>query len=155
MGRLLINANRHPAAYAAFADAVIPDQLNDAGGHAGPLAGIHAGMCAADSEWILSVPCDSPFFPPQLAAQLMRAARAAGAEVAVVRAGGRAQPVFMLAKSALAADIAATLPALRGKIDRWYARLAHVEVPFAEAEAFDNINTPAELQRAETRLQTA
>lgn len=164
VGRLLINANRHHAAYAALADAVIPDQLGGAGGagdaggannYAGPLAGIHAGMCAAESDWILSAPCDSPFFPLTLAEALMRAAQAAQAEVAVARAGGRAQPVFMLAKSALAADIAATLAEVGGKIDRWYARLAHVEVPFAEAAAFDNINTPAELQHAEARMSAA
>ena len=156
VGRVLINANRHLDAYAAFAAsgaaAVVPDTLGD---YAGPLAGIHAGMCAAGSEWVLAVPCDSPFFPPTLAGDLLRAAAAADAEVAIAQAGGRAQPVFMLAKRALADDIAATLAEVGGKIDRWYARLPHVEVPFAEAAAFDNINTPEQLQDAERRLQAA
>ena len=155
VGHVLINANRHLDAYAAFAGsgaAVVPDTLGD---YAGPLAGIHAGMCAARSEWVLAVPCDSPFFPPTLAADLLHAADAADAEVAIAQAGGRAQPVFMLAKRALADDIAARLAEVGGKIDRWYTRLPHVEVPFAEAAAFDNINTPEQLQDAERRLQAA
>ena len=149
VGRVLVNANRHAQDYAAFADEVIPDVL---GGYAGPLAGIHAGMCAAQTPWVLSVPCDSPFFPEDLAARLMAAADEAGAQVAVAEAGGRAQPVFMLVRAALAADIAETLAAGEGKIDRWYARHAHIAVPFAEAADFDNINTPEELQDAARRM---
>lgn len=152
VGRVLVNANRHHDAYAAFADAVVADSVGD---YAGPLAGIHAGMSAAQTPWVLTVPCDSPFFPATLAAQLMTAARQVQAQVAVAQAAGRAQPVFMLAQTALAADIAATLAAGEGKIDRWYARLAHTEVPFAQAQDFDNINTPEELQQAAQRLQPA
>lgn len=147
---VIINANRHGDAYAEYADLVVADIIGD---FPGPLAGIHAGMCAAATDWVLSVPCDSPFFPADLAARLMQAAEASAAQVAVAAAAGRAQPVFMLARRDLAEDIAATLAAGDGKIDRWYGRLAHVEATFADAAAFDNINTPQELAQAAARLE--
>lgn len=146
---VIINANRHHETYADFAAKVIADQIQD---YAGPLAGIHAGMTAAATEWVLSVPCDSPFFPADLAAQLMQAAQRDEADIAVAAAGGRAQPVFMLAKRQLTADIAANLAAVNGKIDRWYARLPHTIVEFPSACAFDNINTRQELLNAEQEL---
>ena len=149
VAQVVISANRHHDRYAAFAGCVVADII---GGYAGPLAGIHAGMRAATSEWVVAVPCDSPFFPETLTAALLQAAGEQAAEVAVAAAAGRAQPVFMLAKRRLAGDIAATLAAIDGKIDRWYARLPHVIVPFDDAAAFDNINTPAQLKQALRRL---
>ena len=149
VAKIIINANRHPDTYAQYADTVVADIIC---GYAGPLAGIHAGMTQATSEWILSVPCDSPFFPEDLAPQLFQAAQQNAADVAIAAAAGRAQPVFMLAKRQLAADIAATLAGGNGKIDHWYARLPHVVVEFSDAGAFDNINTLEELTQAEQRL---
>ena len=146
---VIINANRHHEIYAAHADVIAADLIKD---FPGPLAGIHAGMSSAHTDWVLSVPCDSPFLPADLCATLMQAAKTHAADVAVAGANGRAQPVFMLAKRLLADDIAATLAAGEGKIDRWYARLPHIVVPFDKASAFDNINTPEDLKQAKQHL---
>lgn len=148
--RVLINANRHSAAYAAIAGdptAVIPDIIQD---YPGPLAGIHAGMRAARTDWLLTVPCDAPFFPADLALRLAAAAARHDAAIAYAQAADRAQPVFMLAQCALAADIAATLARGDGKIDRWFTRHRSIAVPFADPTSFHNLNTPQDLQRAET-----
>ena len=61
---LLINANREIEAYERFGLHVISDQIRD---FAGPLAGLHAGMQATKTEFVLSVPCDSPLLPDDLA----------------------------------------------------------------------------------------
>ena len=142
-GAVVVNANRNRAEYERLGAAVAPDIVSD---FAGPLAGIHAGMVAARTEWILSAPCDSPFFPEDLAERLWRAAAAAGAEVATARAGGRAHPVFMLAKRGLRGDLAAFLEAGGRKIDEWRNRRKWTEAEFPDAAAFANINTPEELE---------
>ena len=50
------------------------------------------------------------------------------------------------------ASLEAFLGSGQRKIDRWYAALAMVEVPFDdEAQAFMNINSPEELASLEPR----
>ena len=119
---------------------------------AGPLAGMLAGMRAAAGEWVLFVPCDCPFFPATLAADLAAGANNNKADIAVAVANGRAQPVFMLARRNLADDLAAFIGGGGRKIDLWYARHRYAEVQFADSAAFDNINTPEDLAAAQKRL---
>lgn len=148
VSEIIINANRNAAAYATWGRVV--GDIH--GGFCGPLAGIHAGLAAAQSEWVLFAPCDSPFLPKTLAAELMNAATLQRANLAIAAAGGRVQPVFMLAKPALGAHLQNFLKSGGRKIDLWYPQCAHVVVEFADADAFANINTPAELAAAAARL---
>ena len=149
VGEVIINANRNTAAYAGWGRVVGDVHA----GFCGPLAGIHAGLTAATGRWALFAPCDSPFLPQTLALELMAAANRQHADIAVAAAGGRAQPVFMLAKTALAAALQNFLNGGGRKIDLWYPQCAHVVVEFADADAFANINTPAELAAAAAHLQ--
>ena len=72
VGRVMISANRNLPAYEAFGVPVWPDGLAD---HAGPLAGFLTALEHCTTPWLLTVPCDSPRFPADLAARL-----AAGAQ---------------------------------------------------------------------------
>lgn len=141
---ILINANQNLAAYSAFGHPVVPDAI---GGYAGPLAGLHAGLGAARHALVLTVPCDSPFLPPDLFSRL---AAALGAhELAVARTGDQPHPVFALVRASVRPNLAAFLAGGGRKIDAWYAALRVVEVPFDdEADAFRNINTIEELKSA-------
>jgi len=143
VGALLINANQNAERYAAFGYPVVSDAV---GGFAGPLAGLHAGMTAAATPLVVTVPCDSPFLPADLVARLAAAHARAGAQLAVARTFDQPHPVFALARRDLLPHLAAFLAAGGRKIDAWYATLAAVEVAFDdEADAFANINTAAEL----------
>jgi molybdenum cofactor guanylyltransferase len=75
---------------------------------------------------------------------------AEGADIAmaVTTEEGRPQrqPVFCLLRSTLLEDLEQALQAGERKIDRWTARHRMVEVPFDDADAFFNANTPEELQ---------
>jgi molybdopterin-guanine dinucleotide biosynthesis protein A len=143
VGALLINANQNPERYAAFGYPVVADAV---GGFAGPLAGLHAGMTAATTPLVVTVPCDSPFLPADLVARLAAAHARAGAQLAVARTLDQPHPVFALARRDLLPHLTAFLAAGGRKIDAWYAALAVVEVAFDdEADAFANINTAAEL----------
>jgi len=143
---ILINANRNADTYARFGHRVIADAV---GGYAGPLAGLHAGLRSATRSCVLTVPCDSPFLPLDLAARLARALAARRADLAVAKTGNRPHPVFALVRRAVLPHLEAFLEAGGRKIDAWYATLAAVEVAFDdEAEAFRNLNTPEELAQA-------
>jgi molybdopterin-guanine dinucleotide biosynthesis protein A len=149
VGPVAINANRNLERYAAFGVPVWPDALPD---YPGPLAGMLAGLAHGTTEWLLTVPCDTPLFPRDLAARLL-----AEAESAHVRAAmpvteeqpGRpmAQPAFCLLHHSLRADLEAALAAGERKIDRFTRASGQVQVPFADAAAFFNANTPEELER--------
>jgi len=146
---LLVNANQNAARYATFGHPVIGDAV---GGFAGPLAGLHAALAAARTEWIVTVPCDSPFLPCDLVARLAAGAASAKATLAVARTFDQPHPVFALVRADVAPHLSGFLEGGGRKIDAWYATLAVVEVPFDdEADAFRNINTAAELAAAHAR----
>lgn len=147
---VLINANRHAPDYEALGAPVVADPIE---GYLGPLAGVLAGLEAATTSLLATLPCDSPFVPPDLVARLRERLAARDAEIAVAHDGERRQPVFMLLRTALAADLRAWLGAGGRKIDAWYEDHRVVDVDLADrADTFININTPAERDAAEARL---
>ncbi|HEY1609724.1 MAG TPA: molybdenum cofactor guanylyltransferase MobA [Paraburkholderia sp.] len=154
-GALAISANRHRDVYAALGApwraTVLADTLPD---FPGPLAGLLAGLQAAHTEWLLAVPCDSPYLPDDLAATLGRTAAEQRADIATVLAPDASgamslHPVFVLLRTSLAADLAAFLGAGERKVRAWYARHRTIEVPFPDGRAFYNINSLQELSDLE------
>ena len=148
VNEVLINANQNLERYGAYGCPVVTDAV---GGFAGPLAGLHAGMKSTTSPLILTVPCDSPFLPLDLAARLHAALEENQADIAVAKTRDQPHPVFALARTAVLPHLEAFLARGERKIDLWYASLRVVEVPFDDQEAaFSNINTPQDLARHET-----
>jgi len=146
VGPILVNANQNADAYAALGHPVVPDAV---GGYAGPLAGLHAGLSRASTPFVVTVPCDSPFLPPDLVARLADGLVHRGAALAVARTFDQPHPVFALVRRDVLPNLSAFLDAGGRKIDTWYASLAVVEVPFDDcAAAFRNINTRDELDAA-------
>lgn len=140
---ILINANREIERYAAFGHAVIEDDIT---GFAGPLAGLHKGMSVAKHPYVLTVPCDSPLLPLNLASRLMHALVQHDADLAVAKTGTQVHPVFCLCRKALLSNLEDFLQQGGRKIDAWYGTLEVVEVFFNDnPQAFANVNTPEEL----------
>lgn len=154
--QLLINANRNGERYAAFGYPVFADQIPD---FAGPLAGLHAALSAAQHPLVATAPCDSPFLPTDLVSRLLAALTATGtespwgaegAEIAVARTGDQPHPVFCLCRRELLPHLSEFLSSGQRKFERWYSTLRAVEVPFDDQpEAFENINTRGDLSRFE------
>jgi molybdopterin-guanine dinucleotide biosynthesis protein A len=143
---VLINANQNQDRYAAFGCPVVADAV---GGFAGPLAGLHAGMTAASTPLVVTVPCDSPFLPLDLVARLAAALERDDAQLAVARTFDQPHPVFALVRRDVLPHLATFLADGGRKIDAWYATLRIIEVPFDDCEAaFRNINTADELAAA-------
>ena len=142
VGGLLINANRNQETYGRLGYPVIADRLDD---FQGPLAGFASAMAAANTPWILTVPCDGPFLAPDLAARLVAALEQDDAELAVASDGRRMQPVHALLPVALAPSLAAFLAEGERKIDRWYARHRVALADLSDRpESFANLNTEAD-----------
>jgi molybdopterin-guanine dinucleotide biosynthesis protein A len=141
---ILINCNQNLDAYARFGYRLVPDEI---GGFAGPLAGLHASLKAAAHPLVVTVPCDSPFLPPDLVSRLK--SKLGDNVLAVAKTGDQPHPVFSLVRKDVLDNLAAFLRSGGRKIDAWYASLDTVEVSFDdEADAFRNINTLEELGKA-------
>ncbi len=140
---VIINANRHLDQYQAFGVPVVTDD-NDQ--FDGPLAGMQAGMRHASTDWILSVPCDSPLLPLDLVDRLRRTLSDAAAisqpraMLAIARSAGGTHPVFCLMPRQLSADLDAFLQQGQHKVSAWQAQHPHVFVSFEDEQAFTNIN---------------
>jgi molybdopterin-guanine dinucleotide biosynthesis protein A len=150
--RLLISANRNLESYASLGFEVVTDA--DAG-FLGPLAGVLAGLKVVQSQWMATIPCDSPLVPADLIDRLKSAAEASAARIAVARDTERLQPVFALYQSDLKADLENYLAAGERKIDRWMRRHEMTEVDFSDREEmFLNVNTPDERDLVEARIKS-
>jgi len=151
--RLALNANGDPARFAATGLPVIPD---DVPGHAGPLAGVLAGLDWAaakhpDLAWIVTVPGDCPFLPRDLVARLHAAREAAAQPLACARSGEWRHPVVGLWPVALRADLRRALvdEDLR-KIEVWTGRhgIAIADWPDTPVDPSFNVNTPEDADAA-------
>ena len=151
-----INANRHPEVYATFQAPVWPDGNDD---FAGPLSGFLVGLQHCETPYLLTVPCDTPFLPLDLAARLGQALDTHGADIAMAAAPEtdasghrrvRTQPVFCLLRVQLLTSLQAHVRGGGRKIDAWTAQHHTVEVAFDipddDPRGFFNINTLQELQ---------
>ena len=148
VGAILVNANKNISAYEGFGYPVLLDTIE---GYAGPLAGFHTGLGACKTPYLATIPCDSPFLPTDLVERLAGALGGSGADIAVARTGGEAQPVFTLMRTQVFEHLDDFLRRGGRKIDAWYAKLGHALVDFDdEAEAFVNLNSLDELRLAET-----
>ncbi len=159
VAEIMINANRNLAAYESFGVPVWPDGLAD---YAGPLAGFLTGLERCETPYLLTVPCDTPLLPLDLADRLAIALAAADADIAMAAAPEagkdghmqlRTQPVFCLLRTSLLESLVRFTQNGGRKIDSWTAQHNTVVVPFDlpddNPQAFFNANTLAELHHLE------
>jgi molybdenum cofactor guanylyltransferase len=151
IGGLIVNCNSSVDALQAIVPAGTVFVEDSVKGFAGPLAGLHAAMQVATTEWILMVPCDSPFLPLTLADDLLAAATASNADIATVVTSVQTHPVFLLVRRSLLASLQSYLDSGNRKIDRWTKAQAYVEQMFDDELAFANINTLEERDALQIR----
>ncbi|MGD2133789.1 MAG: molybdenum cofactor guanylyltransferase [Maricaulaceae bacterium] len=142
-------------AFARLGAPIVTDDRRFAG--RGPLAGVHAGLVWAarlspEPEALITLPCDTPFLPPDLPARLAEVVRA-GVPAAVARAGRR-HPLCACWRLDLADALAGSFKAVGAGLaaHRFIREIGAVDVDFADEDAFDNVNTTADLERARARL---
>ena len=161
VGQVMINANRNLAAYESFGAQVWPDVIDN---YAGPLAGFLTGLERCETPYLLTVPCDSPLFPMDLASRLAQGLHDQGADLAMACAPEtdaqgqtllRPQPVFCLMRVDLLESLTAFIHQGGRKIDAWTAQhktaLINFDTATDDPRAFANANTLDELQSLEAR----
>jgi molybdopterin-guanine dinucleotide biosynthesis protein A len=167
---ILLNANGDADRFRDFDLPVRPDPI---AGFPGPLAGILAGLdWAAEegAEAVVSVPVDTPFFPEDLVARLLHAARGRNRPLAMaatprrdgarLRSGGTGpvnrHPTFGLWSTGLRDDLRAALADGVRKVVLWTDRHDPGEALFEDTpfDPFFNVNTPEDVAEAERMLGT-
>lgn len=156
VGSCMINANRSLEDYQAFGVPVHADVLPD---YPGPLAGFLTGLNHCTSDWLLSVPCDSPYFPLDLACRMAQTAMQADATIVLAAAPEkgrdgrlqlRPQPVFALMHRSVLTSLQQFIANGGRKIDAWTGQhpqaLCHFTRPTDDPLAFANANTLQELK---------
>ena len=150
---LAINANGDASRFREFGLTVVPDCVE---GHAGPLAGVLAGMRWAavhmpNAAWVATASCDAPFLPEDLVSRLHDVAAGQPDGIAMARSDGRLHPVIALWPVHLSDDLEAALRDDVRKVLRWTDRHGTLPVDFDLAEIggkridpFFNANTPDE-----------
>ena len=150
---ILINANREISQYQAFGYLVLPDKTDD---FLGPLAGFNLGLQHATHNYLLTVPCDSPLLPSDLAQRLLKDLMENNADIAVASSDGNAHPVFSLCKKTVLASLNNYLALGERRVSAWQKSQQYIEVDFSDcASAFVNLNTSEDLANLELKLRHA
>ena len=154
VSQLLINANRNPADYALSGLQVVSDTDY---ADMGPLSGFLTGLQHCDTEWLVTVPCDSPFFPLDVVEKLSQAVADKQSLIAMAQTQRsidntwELQPVFCLMHRSLRDSLRTYLHNGGHKISAWAKQQAPLGLcEFAQnpagANPFANANTLQELQ---------
>ena len=139
MSKMIISANRNLPEYGKWSDQVVADTIGE---FDGPLAGMASGLELVETEFAVTVPCDSPLVSNDLVSRMYDACVSKAADIAVAHDGARLQPVFALLRRTLGASIVEFLESGERKIDKWFERHDFTTVDFSDTpESFLNINT--------------
>jgi molybdopterin-guanine dinucleotide biosynthesis protein A len=155
VAHLMINANQDLERYQEFGFTTFVDRMPD---YAGPLAGIHAGLKACNTDYLVSVPCDSPFLADDIVTRLTQAIQDENSEIAVAYTlenidgvmRKQVQPVFSLIHKNCLASLEQFLNQGERKIRAWHAHHRVSEVHFENVHSFMNLNTLEQLQHYQT-----
>ena len=148
--QLIVNGDSAICGEAAVVDVI--------DGAKGPLVGLYSALISEQlsaAEFLMMVPCDGPFIPTNLVAELYREIQLADADIACVRYGGVAQPTFSLwHKRVTPAVEQALLVKKQGGFKPLLASLnsRYLDWPEQVLNPFFNINTQDDLAEAEALL---
>jgi molybdopterin-guanine dinucleotide biosynthesis protein A len=151
VNEIIINANREIATYQTFGYPVLQDEVED---FLGPLAGFSLGLQRAKHDYVLTVPCDSPLLPLDLAKRLMNALTEHDADIAVASSDNNTHPVFSLCKKSVLPSLTAYLQQGECRVSAWQKSQKYIEVDFSDCnDAFTNLNSFEDLARLTSKLQ--
>ncbi|MDQ7041401.1 MAG: molybdenum cofactor guanylyltransferase [Rhodothermus sp.] len=112
---------------------------------AGPLAGLVAGLRAAQTPWLLALACDLPSLTPETLRLLLEARSSDTDAVVPVTSGNRRQPLCALYRVHVVQSVAeAQLATGRYALQELLDHLAITSLPLPDAP-LHNVNTPTDL----------
>lgn len=143
---IILSANRSLEQYQVFGYPVVEDIDS---GFQGPLMGLLSVLRVSPSPWTLCVPCDTPFLPKNLLVRFEQALAEQDPQhpwdILIAADPIQNHPVVALIRTALAEDLAAFLASGERRMMGWYRQHRWQTLAFTQAQAFQNLNTLAEL----------
>ena len=129
--------------------------IADAAGIEGPLAGLAAALewaCRMGADALVTIPCDMPFLPDDLATRLQD--EAGEHDAAVASSGGELHPVCSLWRNAAIYEFPRYCASGRRSLRGFAEQLGFAEVvwPAEPSDPFFNVNSPDDLAAAEALL---
>jgi len=150
INNIFISTNSSDPAYKNFGYPLVTDILV---GSLGPLAGIHAGLQACNTQYLLITPCDTPFLNTQLSERLTKALVSHRKHIAVAHDGERMQNTFILIDTQLIDSLSNYLNRGGRRLITWIKEEEAIEVDCSDYKnSFTNINTMSELDIAKKTL---
>jgi len=152
--KVVISANGDPRRFSDLAVPIIGDIVPGCG----PLGGLLSGLRwarAAGAPFVLTVACDTPFFPLDLAARLAQSIAGDLSRTAMARSHGHDHYTFLLHPTAAADDLESWLGRSENRsLHGWLDPQRPVSVNFeGDPDPFFNINAPMDLVLAESRAR--
>jgi len=148
--QILISANRHLDDYQKFGYEVLVDDYDD---YRGPLAGMSRGLSNSKSEYLLTVPCDGPLLPMDLASRMLDYAQKKKAKAVLAFDGQYKQPTYNLIHKDLLAHLNHSLENNEHKLGKWLMDNGALKLDFSDQKsAFLNVNTPDDLNLLSQQL---
>ena len=140
-----INANRHHTEYAQWGFPVFSDELPD---FQGPLSGMLTALEKAKTDFVLFVPCDSPYFPQNLLEKLKSAVKNDRTLIAYACDEEREHPVFCLMSVQLKEKLRHYLASGERRLLQFMKENGGISVKFTKEEGnFENFNTLDDLKK--------
>lgn len=147
-----LNINRSHALYAEQFPQ-LPFYSDELADFQGPLSGMLSAFSHIERDYLLFVPCDTPFLPPDLLVKLATALRINGADIAYAHDGERAHPTIALVSRAIQPQLAAYLAQGERRLLQFFMTQKSVAVDFsAQAAAFQNFNSPEDFCKERAQL---
>jgi len=151
---VILNMNGDPGRVADYDLPILSDQAPE---HFGPLAGVCAGLVHAQSlgaTQIVTFACDVPFFPNDYVSRLCKSKQQTNADVVYARSNGRDHPVMALWSVDMLERLRERLDQKHYKLLDWFKDInaVSVEWPVTDVDPFMNINTPEDLEKAQSLI---
>ncbi len=112
---------------------------------AGPLAGIEAGLSAANTDWVLVVACDMPFITAAALRIVLRARTPSTKAVIAIDSTGRSHPLCGCYRRDLVESIQTRLSTGRRSMHGFLARLDSTRKVVLPDISLHNMNRPEDL----------
>lgn len=145
LSNISINANRNQQQYSRYGYPVFSDILSD---YQGPLAGFVTAMSSINTPYMLTLPCDAPYFPNDLVTRLISTQHQQQSDMVVVHDGERPQFMYALIAVSLYPHLVDFLQQGKRGVGQWYRQHNMALADFSDQpNAFININTEQQYQQ--------
>lgn len=138
---LFISANNHIKQYQQYAP-VIQDELVN---FQGPLAGIHIALKSIKADYLVILPCDTPFITHIIVKKLIRQTLLKKAKIGLIYDGKKLQPTITIIHTSLATDLNCFLLSNKRKLFSWQQQHQPEIIHILQPKLFININTQEDI----------